>query len=315
MGEGARVCVAARDHGGGAVRKAHVGGTRSKRHLAADDPRSAHLGAGGTHHVVEASALEIAGRDRADAIAVASISIYVVYICVGNIHRTVEATVAIVPASPPGVEDLERRQGTPAHVAKTEPDTKPTTSEPKETDQRGRPIVARGDQTGVPAPSVAVVEPASIVIGSPAPGVGADPGPAVPILVNPTAGLVRSPVGVNGGSPYVAILRHVAPGAGGIQIFRAVHSLADVARAFGLGDSAVAVVAPAVPIVHPAGGHHLELGIGGATVRREGLAAADPLRAMGGKHLDISVAGGHFSLTCFVDGDAKTSLPGRTDRK
>src|ERR1035437_6621568 len=137
MGEGAGgCCVAARNHGRGTVREAHVGGTRGKRHLAADDSRSAHLGAGGTHHVVEASALEIAGRDRADAIPIASISIYVGNIYVANIHRTVEAAVAIVAASPPGVEDLERRQGAPAHVAETEP----ATSKAEETDQCGRPI-------------------------------------------------------------------------------------------------------------------------------------------------------------------------------
>src|ERR1035437_5434788 len=129
MGERMVVHVAARDHGGGAVRESPICGTRIKRHLAADDARRAHLGAGGTHHMVEASALKIACRDRADAISVASISIYVVYIYIGNIHPTVEAA-ARVAASPPGVEDLERRQGTPAHVAKAEPATQPTTSNP-----------------------------------------------------------------------------------------------------------------------------------------------------------------------------------------
>src|ERR1035438_2957002 len=240
---------------------------------------------------------------------------YVVYIYVGNIHRTVEAAVARVAASPPGVEDLERRQGTPAHVAKTESATKPTTSKPEEAHQRGRPIVAGGDQTGVPAPAEAVVEPAAVVIGSPTPGVVADPGPAIPIFVNPTTGLVRSPVGAHGGTPYVAVLGHAGPGAGGIQILRAVDSRTDVARADGLGEGAVAVIAPAIPIVHTGGGRHLELGIGGGTVRRPGLDAAFPLRAMGSEHLDIAVAGGDFGLTGFVDGDAETSLPGRMDRE
>src|ERR1035437_4374330 len=238
MGEGAGgCCVAARNHGRGAVREPHICGTRGKRHLAADDSRSAHLGAGSAHHVVEASALEIAGRDRADAIPIASISIYVGYIYVSNIHRTVEAA-ASVATSPPGVENLERRQGTPAHVAKTEPDTKPTTSKPEETDQRGRPIVARGDQTGVPAPADAVVEPTAVVIGSPTPRVVAYPSPAIPVFPNPAAGLIRSPVGAHSGAPHVAVLRNVGPGNVGLHILRAVDSGADEAGAVVLGDGA-----------------------------------------------------------------------------
>src|ERR1019366_5290165 len=105
-------------------------------------------------------------------------------------------------------------------------------------------------QAGVPTPAGAVVEPRTVVVGSPTPGIVAHPSPTIPVFPNPTAGLVRSPVGAHGGTPYVAVSRHAAPGAGGIQIFRAIHPLADVARADGLSDHPVAVVAPAVPIVH-----------------------------------------------------------------
>src|ERR1039457_3978456 len=103
MREGAGgCCVAARNHGGGAVREAHVGGACGKRHLAADDPRSSHLGAGGTHHVVEASALEIPRSDRADAISVVRISINICDVYIGTIPHTLapRATLPPTPARP-----------------------------------------------------------------------------------------------------------------------------------------------------------------------------------------------------------------------
>src|ERR1035437_5038993 len=138
----------------------------------------------------------------------------------------VEAAVAIEAASPPGVEDFEWRERYPAHVAKSEPDTKPTASEAEEADQRGRPVVPPGEQPGVPAPaSAVVVEPAAVVVGSPTPGVGTHPSPAIIVFIDPTPGLVRRPVGAHVGTPYVAVLGHVVPGTGGIQILRAVDSL------------------------------------------------------------------------------------------
>src|ERR1035438_7407543 len=188
---------------------------------------------------------------------------------------------AIVAASPPGVEDLKRRERTPAHVAEAESDTEAAASVAEEADQRGRPVVARGHQAGVPAPSDAIMEPPAVVVGSPAPRVVADPSPTIPIFPNPAAGLVRSPVGAHGGTPHVAVFRHAGPGAGGIQILSAVHSRTYVAGTGGLRDHAVAAVAPTIPIVHSAGGHNLELGIAGGAAGHQSLPIADPLRATG----------------------------------
>src|ERR1035437_2082489 len=75
MGEDAVVRIAARDHGSLTVREALVGGTRGKRHLPPDDACRTDLSAGGTHHVIEATVLEIVGRDGANAISVVRISI------------------------------------------------------------------------------------------------------------------------------------------------------------------------------------------------------------------------------------------------
>jgi hypothetical protein len=77
VGEEAGVLAAARDHPSLAVREALICGTGGERHLAADDARRADLGTAGAHHVIEAAALEIVGRDRTNAISVVGISIYV----------------------------------------------------------------------------------------------------------------------------------------------------------------------------------------------------------------------------------------------
>src|SRR5258708_31264191 len=99
-----------------------------------------------------------------------------------------------------------------------------------------------------------MVKPAAVMVRSPTPGIVAHPSPAIPIFPNPTAGLVRSPVGTHSGTPHVAGFRHAGPGAGGIQILRAVDAGADVAGPGGLYDGAIAAVGPAIPRVRAAGG-------------------------------------------------------------
>src|SRR5260370_7035544 len=125
-----------------------------------------------------------------------------------------------------------------------------------------------------------MVKPAAVMVRSTTRGIVAHPSPAIPIFPNPTAGLVRSPVGTHSGTPHVAVFRHAGPGAGGIQILRAVDAGADVAGTGGLYDGPIAAVGPPIPLVRAAGGYYLELRIPGASTRHPTLAAPSPLLPM-----------------------------------
>src|SRR5206468_2671894 len=82
------------------------------------------------------------------------------------------------PPSIPGMEPFIRRQRNPAHIAESEREA--TAAAPAdESDHRGPPVVAAADGARIPSPSVAAHIPVAIVIRSPAPRIGADPGPSV----------------------------------------------------------------------------------------------------------------------------------------
>src|ERR1051325_11460873 len=99
---------------------------------------------------MEAPALEISLRNPCDPISHASISIIIVDMYVSDIDVPVEAVSAIVPASPPPVELLMRRQRNPADVAESE--TEPAApAKSEECHQRRRPIMPRSECSRIPA--------------------------------------------------------------------------------------------------------------------------------------------------------------------
>src|SRR5947209_292073 len=77
-----------------------------------------------------------------------------------------------------------------------------------------------------PAPATVVIDPATIMIRSPTPGLVADPRPPVRRAPCPATVTVRSPlvIIIDDGhvrSPYPAVVVHINPVTVGVQIFRA----------------------------------------------------------------------------------------------
>src|SRR5208337_3398718 len=131
-----------------------------------------------------------------------------------NIHGTADVSGgAVVAPSPPWVEDFIRRQRHPTDVAEAKADPEAnSTAEAEESDLRRRPIMRHAENARIPQPAVAgSIEPAPVMIRSPAPRIGADPGPSVPIQPLPLPRLIRRPTGPYLRLPDVAIVGSVDP--------------------------------------------------------------------------------------------------------
>src|SRR5579859_3206049 len=126
---------------------------------------------------------------------------------VGYVHHVH----AIKPASPPREEWIMRPHRKPSDRAEAE---RRVVSEAHEEHERRRPHrpIAHKDRPRPPAPAVAVIEPASIMIRGPTPGLIAHPGPSPTWFPNPSARLIRRPTGSGVvGLPNIAIARHPYP--------------------------------------------------------------------------------------------------------
>src|SRR6185369_4361978 len=145
---------------------------------------------------------------------------------------------------------FKRSQRTPAHVSESEANAQSATAAPaEEADQRGSPVMPPAERTRIPCPAVAAHVPVAVVIGSPAPGIAADPGPAIEVYVFPAAHSIGRPAGIHRGHPDVSIRRIVLPLTIGIQILGAINIRRDVASADGALQSAIAIGVPTVPVV------------------------------------------------------------------
>src|SRR5262249_21772196 len=153
-----------------------------------------------------------------------------------DIRHSHRAPSVIEAPAIPGSERFKRSQRHPAYVRVSKAHANAyAASEARapteESDQRRSPVVACRNRTGNPAPATRSMEPAAIVIRSPAPRIGADPRPTVVIRPNPAPSLVRSPLVADRGIPHVAILRIVLPRAVSVQILSAVNVGAHIAGA------------------------------------------------------------------------------------
>jgi hypothetical protein len=103
MGEEPRILSSARNHRGLAIRKSLVGGTAPEGHLPTDGAHVVDPVSAGARDVVEAAVLEIVATHGRDSVTEARVSIGINYVYVGNIDVSIEAAIAIVPPTPPGV--------------------------------------------------------------------------------------------------------------------------------------------------------------------------------------------------------------------
>ena len=101
-----------------------------------------------------------------------------------------------------------------------------------------------------PTPEAADVDPATVMVGCPAPRSGVHPGPAVIGIVHPGTRAVGGPAGrYSGRHPDRTVLPDLAPAAVAVEVARAVDAGWDVAGAFGLKQPIGARVVPVVPVV------------------------------------------------------------------
>src|ERR1051325_4324096 len=127
-----------------------------------------------------------------------------------------------------------------------------------EGDEGRSPPVAPGDMaltTRGPAPVVVVIDPASIVIRSPAPGLVADPRPPVRRTPAPLAVAVRGPVVIviddgRRGTPDPAVITRVDPIAVSVQFLCApdVRVVVTLARLVAQALGQLALATPPVPV-------------------------------------------------------------------
>ena len=119
---------------------------------------------------------------------VAATAVHVHHIDVRDVHHVH----AIEAASIPRIERIMRSHREPANRSKAKARTM---SETNKEDKRRRPqrAVAHIRRARPPAPAVAVIEPATIVIRRPAPRLVTNPRPAVIGLVSPIAVAIRNP--------------------------------------------------------------------------------------------------------------------------
>src|SRR5213079_916183 len=90
-----------------AVRKPHISVIRRKWHLSANQTGVADLVAIYPHDAIETPVLEIMCSHPTNTVPGSRISIYIVDVYVGDIHRTVEVIpAAIIASAPPGTKDF-----------------------------------------------------------------------------------------------------------------------------------------------------------------------------------------------------------------
>src|ERR1700685_2505060 len=96
------------------------------------------------------------------------------------------------------MDRFKRRQRDPAYASKSKPnaDSK-APAESEEADICRRPKRTRQHRSGIPGPAARAPEPTAVMIRRPAPGIGADPGPAIVVFPNPAPILIRRPIRAN----------------------------------------------------------------------------------------------------------------------
>src|ERR1035438_4879564 len=282
----------------------HGSASRSQWNGAADHSGRCELRRRWAHNVGASPVLKVMHRKPSHAVRDTCVLIGISDVYTGNVHGAVDVSGGTVESpAPPWVKDFIRRQRTPADVAEAKANAEAnSTAEAEEADQGRRPIVRHAEYARVPQPAeTGSIEPAAIVIRGPAPGIGADPGPAIIIQPLPLPGLIRRPTGRDLRLPDVAVIGCVDPVPVIVQILGAVNSLRNALRAARLREYAVAAVRPGVPGIGCRRGHHLEFGIGGGTAGDHQLSGAHPLRAAGREDLHVPCPDGEFRLAGFGD--------------
>ena len=121
-------------------------------------------------------------------------------------HRVVDVSAAaIVPST--GTEAEAKAIRRPTHIA----------GSPVKMNPRRRPV---GKRPGSPAPPTVglVVVPATMVVGEPAPGLVADPGPAPSWIVAPASGTIGRPAHAHTRKPDVSVAGNIIPGSVIVEI-------------------------------------------------------------------------------------------------
>src|SRR5580700_7698490 len=158
-------------------------------------------------------------------------------------------------AAVPGEKAIARAARQPSDVAEAAAETEvyspscSAKSEEGHISRRPDRIVSGIDRSRPPAPVPAINEPASIMIGCPAPGLVGNPGPAVVGFIHPSAVAIRRPIRSIAGKPDLSVVRDVSPMAVSIQVLRSRVIGIGVLPALRAFDHVIAVAVPFVPIV------------------------------------------------------------------
>src|SRR5580704_16383844 len=159
-----------------------------------------------------------------------------------NVDAPEVAPAVVIPRE----KRLSKAQRTPA-----ESETKSKTSIPRH--QSGRvPASCPATIIGArrPSPITAEAYPAAVMEGSKSPGSVVDPGPSPRIFPDPISVGVRRPVGSYAiRDPDIAVIRSVAPGSIGVEIFRSNHVRRNVLAGAGRIGAPVPALAPLIEAI------------------------------------------------------------------
>src|ERR1035438_899391 len=222
------------------------------------------------------------------------------------------AEASAAPPSPPGMETIARTKRQPADPTPAAESKSESAAEAEERNVSRRPdrTIERisVSRTGPPRPTAIKIHPAAVVIRSPSPVVGRNPGPSPIRLIDPTAIAIRSPASRFVWPPHLTIVRDFGPGAVAIEIFGSDVIVVSVPPRFRITDHGVAIGVPLIPIVARGCFANLVLRVGASALNGDELSLPHARAALRSRYFNFAFAHQHFGVIVGTNQNAKAGF-------